>query len=115
MKTEGMVVAEPNVKAWNIAGYLLYLGLVVLGFYEYLFAGLAFAMSTDACHDAACDASYHVDAGMRILQYGIAGVLLATVVVMLVRSINGRIVFGWPFLGLLGLVGVLVAAFKVVH
>ena len=52
---------------------------------------------------------------MRILQFGIVGVLVATAAVMLARMAKGRIVFCWPFLGLLGLAAVLLAAFKVVH
>ncbi len=63
--------------AWNIAGYLCYAGLVLVGLGEIWFS-MFFAMATDACHDSACDASYHVWPAMLTMWIGVGAVLFAT-------------------------------------
>ena len=99
---------------WTVAAYLLYLGVIVVGLVEAMFATL-FGMATDGCHDAACDASYHVWPAMLTMWIGVAAVLGLTAVAMLVGSVRGKIVVGWPIAGLLGLGMVFVLAMKVLH
>lgn len=91
-----------DVRVWNVVGYLLYVGLVTVGGYAVWFS-LFFTMATDACHDSACDASYHVWPAMLTVWIGVAATLLVTLAVMIARSRRGKIVVGWPFAGLLGL------------
>ncbi|ODR13829.1 hypothetical protein BHQ16_09165 [Mycobacterium shimoidei] len=99
---------------WNIVGYLLYVVLLVVGSIEAMFAGF-FGMATDACYDAACDASYHVWPAMLTMWIGVGVVLLLTSVAMLVSTVRGKIVIGWPFIGALGLAAVYLIALKVLH
>ncbi|OBI49804.1 hypothetical protein A5707_16125 [Mycobacterium kyorinense] len=100
--------------AWTIAAYLLYLALFVLGLFEAFFAAF-FAMATDGCHDAACDASYHVWPAMLTMWIGVAVVLALTAVAMFVGTARRKIVVGWPLVGALGLGMVYVLALKVLH
>ena len=83
---------------WNIAGYLLYAGLLAVGLTEVWYS-LFFGMATDACHDSACDASYHVRPTMLTMWLGVGLVLTSTLIVMLLFSARGRVVFGWPVAG----------------
>jgi hypothetical protein len=109
-------MANPSkaTAAWNILGYLLYLVLVVVGALE-VWVSLFFGMATDACHDSACDASYHVWPAMVVMWGGVGAVLLATLIVMLRNSSRGNAVIGWPFLGLAGLGLVFVVAYSILH
>lgn len=100
-------VHRPGLRVWNIIGYLLYAGLVVVGGYA-IWYSLFFTMATDACHDAACDAGYHVWPAMLTVWIGVAATLLLTLAIMIAQSVRGKIVVGWPFAGLLAL-GVVVA------
>lgn len=99
---------------WNIAGYLLYAGLVLAALVEVWYS-VFFGMATDACHDSACDASYHVYPAMYTMWIGVGLVLLSTFVVMLVNSSRGKVVFGWPFAGLFALGVVWALAMKILH
>lgn len=99
---------------WNIIGYLLYALLLAAGALC-VWVSFFFAMATDACHDSACDASYRVFPAMVTMWIGVAAVLLTTLIVMVVKSIRGRVVAGWPIAGLLGLVGVFVLSVLVLH
>ncbi|HEU4361582.1 MAG TPA: hypothetical protein VFR27_08720 [Mycobacterium sp.] len=101
------------LRVWNIVGYLLYAGLLAVGWYEIWFS-LFFGMATDACHDSGCDASYHVWPAMVTVWIGVGVTLLLTLAVMVAQSIRGRIVVGWPFAGLLMLGIVFVIANDVV-
>ncbi|MCV7124176.1 hypothetical protein H7H53_14000 [Mycobacterium lacus] len=107
-------VSSAVTVAWNIVGYLLYVGLVLVGGFEVWFS-LFFAMATDGCHDSACDASYHVWPAMITTWIGVGAVLLTTLVVMVRNSSRGNVVIGWPFVGLLALGFVYVAADAVLH
>jgi hypothetical protein len=100
----------------NVVAFLLYALLVVAAFYVILFSGLVFGMSTDACHDAACDASYHVGAAIGTVWIGVGVVMIATAVAM-VRGVTrgSSIVLIWPFVGLLGLGLVAAIGLAVVH
>lgn len=98
-----------EVRVWNIIGYLLFVGLLAVGLYEIWFS-LFFGMATDACHDAACDASYHVWPAMLTMWIGVGLVLLVTLAVMVTQAMRGKIVVGWPFAGLLALGIVFVVA-----
>jgi len=89
--------------------------LVVAALYEILFSGLVFGMSTDACHDAACDASYHVGGAIATVWTGVGVVMVATVVAMIRGATRGKIVLLWPFVGLLGLGLVAAIGIAVVH
>lgn len=99
--------------AWNIVGYLVYALAFVGGFAVWF--SLFFAMATDGCHDSACDASYHVFPAMVTMWIGVGAVLLLTLVVMVRNSSRGNVVIGWPFVGLLALGLVYVAADAVLH
>lgn len=92
----------------NVVGYLLYAGLLAVGGYAVWFS-LFLGMATDGCHDAACDASYHVRPAMLTMWIGVGAVLVSTLAVMVARSSRGKIVVGWPLAGLaaLGLVFVI--------
>ncbi len=100
--------------AWNTVGYLLYAGLVLVGLAEVWFS-LFFGMATDACHDSACDNSYHVWPAMHTMWIGVGVVLTATLVVMARNSLRGKVVFAWPFVGLAGLGLVYGLAMAVLH
>lgn len=100
--------------AWNIVGYLVYAALAFVGGFAVWFS-LFFAMPTDGCHDSACDASYHVFPAMVTMWIGVGAVLLLTLVVMVRNSSRGNVVIGWPFVGLLALGLVYVAADAVLH
>ena len=102
-----------GLRVWNVVGYLLYAGLLVVGYYEIWFS-FFFGMATDACHDAACDASYHVWPAMATVWIGVGVTLLLTLTVMVAQSIRGKIVVFWPFAGLLALGIVLLTASQVV-
>lgn len=104
---------RPGRRVWNIIGYLLYAGLLAVGGYE-IWLALFFGMATDACADAACDASYYVWPAMVTVWVGVGLILLLTLTVMVVQSMRGKIVVGWPFVGLLGLGIVFVIANDVV-
>jgi hypothetical protein len=99
---------------WNVAGYLLYAGLLAVGLTEVWYS-LFFGMATDACHDSACDASYHVRPAMLTMWIGVGLILTSILVAMLVYSARGKVVVGWPVAGLpaLGLVWLL--ALKILH
>jgi hypothetical protein len=97
-----MTSASAATVAWNILGYLLYAALVVVGGFE-VWLSFFFGMATDACHDPACDAGFHVWPAMVIMWIGVAAVLLVTLIVMMRKSSKGNVVIGWPFVGLLGL------------
>ena len=99
----------------NIAAFVLYLLLIPVAFVEFMTAGLAFGMSTDACHDAACDATYHPQAAIFTVLAGIAVVLVATGGVMFWGVTHGRVVVAWPLAGLLGLGAVFALGLVVVH
>ena len=109
-----MATASRATAAWNTLGYLLYVVLVVVGALE-VWVSLFFAMATDACHDSACDASYHVWPAMIAVWVGVGAVLLLTLIVMLRKSSRGNAVIGWPLLGLLGLGLVYVIADAILH
>lgn len=104
---------RPGLRVWNIIGYLLYAGLLALGCYE-IWVSLFFGMATDACHDSACDASYHVWPAMVTVWIGVGVILLLTLVVMVAQSIQGKIVVGWPVAALLALGIVFVIANEVI-
>lgn len=93
-------VRRPASRIWNIIGYLLYAGLVVVGGYQIWFS-LFFTMATDGCHDSACDASYHVWPAMLTMWIGVGVTLVLTFAVMIAQSVRGKVVIGWPFAGLL--------------
>lgn len=95
-------------------GYLVYAALAFVGGFAVWFS-LFFAMATDGCHDSACDASYHVFPAMVTMWIGVGAVLLLTLVVMVRNSSRGNVVIGWPFVGLLALGLVYVAADAVLH
>ena len=99
---------------WNIAGYLLYAGLLAMSLTEVWYS-LFFGMATDACHDSACDASYHVRPAMLTMWIGVGLVLTSTFVVMVLFSARGRVVFGSPVAGLLALGLVRMLALKILH
>ena len=99
----------------NVIAFVLYGLLVVAAFYVILFTGLVFGMSTDACHDAACDATYHVGAAIATVWIGVGVIMVATLVVMVRSSTRGMFVLVWPFVGLLGLGLVTAIGFAVVH
>ena len=107
-------VASTATVAWNIVGYLLYAALLFVGGLEIWFS-FFFGMATDGCHDSACDASYHVWPAMVTMWIGVAAVLLVTLIVMVRNSSRGNVVIGWPFVGLLALGFVYVAADAVLH
>jgi hypothetical protein len=109
-----MATASRATAAWNTLGYLLYMVLVVVGALE-VWVSFFFAMATDACHDSACDASYHVWPAMVAVWVGVGAVLLLTLIVMLRNSSLGNAVIGWPFLGLLGLGFVYLIADAILH
>lgn len=91
--------------AWNTLGWVAYAGLVGVGAAGVVYS-LFFPMATDACPDAACDASHHVWPAMLTMWIGVAAVLLGILVVMTMRAQNGRNIAGWPIVGLAGLTGV---------
>src|SRR5258708_4418381 len=99
----------------NVIAFVLYGLLVVAAFYVILFTGLVFGMSTHACHDAACDATYHVGAAIATVWIGVGVIMVATLVVMVRSSTRGMFVLVWPFVGLLGLGLVTAIGFAVVH
>jgi amino acid transporter len=109
-------VAAPSraTGAWNTLGYILYLGLVVVGLLE-IYLSFFFAMATDGCHDAACDAGYHVWPAMLVLWVGVGAVLLLTLIVMFRNTSRGKVVAGWPLLGLAGLGLVYAIADAILH
>lgn len=100
--------------AWNTLGYIFYMVLVVVGLLE-VWLSFFFAMATDGCHDAACDASYHVWPAMVVVWVGVGAVLLLTLIVMFRNTSRGKVVAGWPFLGLLCLGLVYVVADAILH
>ena|ERR1700742_1999634 len=102
------------VVAWNIVGYLLYVGLVGAGVFG-VWMSLFFGMATDACGDAACDASYRIWPAMIIIWAGVGTVLLTTLIVMVRNSSRGKVVVVWPVVGLLALVFVYAVAAAVLH
>lgn len=106
-------VHRRGLRVWNVIGYVLYAGLFTVGWYEIWFS-LFFGMATDACHDSACDASYHVWPAMVTVWIGVGVTLLLTLAVMVAQSIRSKIVVGWPFAGLLALGIVFVIANDVV-
>ena len=91
-----MTSASAATVAWNILSYLLYAALVVVGGFE-VWLSFFFGMATDACHDSACDASFHAWPAMVIMWIGVAAVLLVTLIVMMRKSSKGNVVIGWPF------------------
>lgn len=103
-----------TVVVCNIVGYLLYPVLLYVAWRE-VYLSFFFAMATDACYDSACDASYHVWPAMLTIWIGVGMVLLLTLVVMLIQSIRGKIILGWPFVGLLAFWGVYALAMTVLH
>ncbi|BAX94198.1 hypothetical protein [Mycobacterium shigaense] len=109
-----MAATSRGTGAWNVLGYLLYLGLVVVGLLE-IWLSLFFGMATDGCHDAACDASYHVWPAMIVVWAGVGAVLVLTLIAMFRTSSRGKVVFGWPFAGLLALGFVYVTADAILH
>lgn len=109
-----MAATSRATGAWNTLGYILYLGLVLVGLLE-VWLSLFFAMSTDACHDAACDATYHVWPAMLAVWIGVAAVLVLTLIVMFRNSARGKVVAGWPVAGLLGLGLVYAIADAILH
>lgn len=100
---------------WNVAAFVLYLLLIPLAFVEFMVAGLAFGMSTDGCHDAACDATYHPEAAIFTVLAGMVVVLVATAGVMFWGVTHGRVVVAWPLAGLLGLGAVFALGMAVLH
>ncbi|MCG5433985.1 hypothetical protein LV457_17070 [Mycobacterium sp. MYCO198283] len=104
--TSGQRIGKTNFFAW-----LLYALLWPVGLYEFIGGGLVFGMSTDGCHDAACDARYHPQAAITTLVVGIVVVLVAVAAAMV--ATKGRLVLVWPFVGLLGLALVGAIAFAV--
>ncbi|SPM35226.1 hypothetical protein MRAB57_3048 [Mycobacterium rhizamassiliense] len=109
-----MAATSRATAAWNTLGYLVYAALVVVGALE-VYLSFFFAMSTDGCHDAACDSSYHVWPAMVFVWVGVGAVLLLTLVVMLRNSSRGKVVAGWPLVGLLCLGFVYVIADAILH
>ena len=69
-----MTSVSATTVAWNILSYLLYAALVVVGGFE-VWLSFFFGMATDACHDPACDAGFHVWPAMVIIWIGVAAVL----------------------------------------
>ena len=100
---------------WNITAFVLYVLLIPVAFVEFMAAGLMFGMSTDACHDAACDATYHPQAAIFTVLAGIAVVLVATAGVMFWGVTHGRVIVAWPLAGLLGLGAAFALGLAVVH
>ncbi|KBA93886.1 membrane protein, partial [Mycobacterium tuberculosis M1728] len=98
----------------GLTGAVQYAALAFVGGFAVWFS-LFFAMATDGCHDSACDASYHVFPAMVTMWIGVGAVLLLTLVVMVRNSSRGNVVIGWPFVGLLALGLVYVAADAVLH
>lgn len=108
-------MTERSVTGWNIAGFGLYVLLIPVAFYEFLFTGLAFGMSTDACYDKACDDSYHEEAAIATVAIGIFVVMGATLCWMVLRAKDSKNVFGLPFLALFALALVGGIGFTVLH
>lgn len=104
-----------STNGWNVAALVLYVLLFPVAFVEFTAAGLAFGMSTDACHDAACDATFHPQAAILTVGAGIVVVLVATAGLMFWGLARGRVVIGWPLVGLLGLGAVFALGMAVVH
>lgn len=107
--TDRPTAPKGQLLAWNLAGYALYAGLAGIGVYAIWFS-FFFGMATDGCHDAACEADYHVYPAMLTVWIGVGGVLLATLAVMVAQSVRGKIVAGWPFAGLVAVAVVVLAA-----
>ena len=98
----------------RVVGSLLYTLLVGVGGLE-IFYSLFFAMATDACHDSACDASYHVWPAMSVMWIGVGTVLLATLIVMALNTSRAAVFLGSPCIGLLALGAVYLTAIAVLH
>ena len=108
-------MASRAVNGWNIAAFALYTLLIPAAVVECIMATLAFAMSTDACHDDACDASYHVYPALYTVWIGVVVVLALTALPMFYGVIRDKVVIVWPFLGAAGLVGVFALGLAVLH
>ncbi|KWX24126.1 hypothetical protein H7J87_18910 [Mycolicibacterium wolinskyi] len=108
-------MSERSVSGWNIAGFVLFVLLLPVAYIEFMIAALAFGMSTDACHDEACDASYHEEAAILTVVIGIVVVLLTTGGAMVYGAMRDKNVFGTPFFGLFGLFVVFLIGRAVLH
>lgn len=108
-------MASRAVNGWNIVAFVLYALVMMAGIAVCMMSTLVFAMSTDGCHDDACDASYHVNAAIYTVWIGVAAVLLVTALLMLFGVAREKLVIWWPFLGAAGLVGVTALGLTVLH
>jgi hypothetical protein len=108
-------MSQSSLQRWNVAAIVLYVLLIPVAYFEFMLVGLAFGMSTDGCHDAACDASYHEEAAILTVLIGIVVVMLATVAGMVHCAARNRNVFYVPFVGLLGLFIVFMIGLAVLH
>ena len=108
-------MSQRSDTGWNIAGFGLYVLLIPVAFYEFLFTGLAFGMSTDSCHDQACDDSYHEGPAIATVAIGIFIVMGVTLCWMVLRAQDKKNVFWLPFLALFALLVVAGIGAAVLH
>lgn len=109
----GQRARKPNLVDYALYA-ALYAGVVAAGLVEIYFS-LFFPTATDACHDAGCDAAYHVGPAMLTMAVGVGTVLLATLAGMVVGARRGRSIVGWPIAALPALGVVYAVAVMVLH
>lgn len=107
-------MAGQRFRGWNTVGFILYPAVVLAGAVEIYFS-FFFGLATDACHDAGCDAGYHVGPAMLTMATGVGTVVLVTLAGMVVGSKRGKIVVGWPLAALPALGIVYLVALMVLH
>ncbi len=108
-------MSERSLTRWNTTAFVLYVLLLPVAIMEFMIAALAFGMATDACHDAACDASYHEEPAILTVAIGVVAVLLSAGGLMIFGATRGKNVVAVPIVALLGLLAVFWLGNAVLH